>query len=166
MTLLHSWRGRLQAAALTGAAIALVSVGSVAARQNPQERPGGPGMRPPFPFHELNLTADQKTRVQAITQKHREANQEIFEQLRTARQSLRAATFATSAPDQSQIDTLIDQVNELEGKALRARVATEVEIASVLTDEQRQKLAAMQPPGPRGMRGMRGPRWHDNRGDR
>jgi Spy/CpxP family protein refolding chaperone len=122
---LQTWRGRLQSLGLADAAIALVAVSTVAARQEPMGRPGGRGMRAPHPFAQLNLSADQKTRIQAIHEKHREADRATFEQLRTAHQSLRAAIFGSAAPDAAQIEDLTNQVAELEGKALRARVAAE-----------------------------------------
>lgn len=40
-----TWRGRLQAVALTSVAIGLVTVASVAARQPAPGQQGGPGMR-------------------------------------------------------------------------------------------------------------------------
>jgi Spy/CpxP family protein refolding chaperone len=150
---LQTWRGRLQAVALAVAAIALVAVANVAARQDAPGRPPGRGMRQPLPFAQLNLSADQKTRVQGIFEKHREAEQATREQLQTAHESLRAAIYGSATPDAGQIEDLTNQIAQLEGQALRARIATEVEVASVLTDEQRHKMASMRPPGP-----PRGPR--------
>ncbi len=150
---LHTWRGRLQAVALAAAAIALVAVANVAAHQDPQGGRAGRGMRAPLPFAQLNLSADQKTRIKAIFDKHREGGRATFDQLSTAHHSLRAAIYRNRTPDAGQIEDLTNQVSELEGKALRARVAAEIEVASVLTDEQRQQMAAMRPPaGPRGPR--------------
>jgi Spy/CpxP family protein refolding chaperone len=149
----HTWRGRLQAVALSAAAVALVAVSNVAARQELPGRPGGRGMREPMPFAQLNLSADQKTQARSIFEKHREAGQATMEQLRTARESLRSAIYGSATPDTARIEDLTNQVAELEAKALRARIATEIEVASILTDEQRQQMASMRPPGPR-----RGPR--------
>lgn len=149
----QSWRGRLQAVALATGAIALVAVANVAARQDAPDGPGMRGMRQRMPFAQLNLTQEQRTRVQAIVQQHREADKATLEQLRTAHEALRAAVFASATPDTSKIEELTNQVAELEAAALRARIATEVEVASVLTAEQRQKMASMPGPGRR-----RGPR--------
>lgn len=149
MKLFQTWRGRLQAIGLAAVAIGLVTVANVAARQQGPGRMGGPWMGP---FAHLDLTADQKTRIEAIFEKRREADQATMEQLRTARQSLRTAIYGSATPDAAQIEDVTTQLTDLEGKALRARIAAEIEIASVLSDEQRQKMVSMQPPGPRGPR--------------
>lgn len=155
MNAFRSWRGRLQGVALAAVAIGLVAVANVAAHQEGPGRAGGPGpgMRPPIPFAQLNLTDDQKTRIHAIFDKHRESDQGTMEQLRSAREALRSAIYGSAAPDAAQIEQLTSQVADLETQALKARIATEVEMASVLTDAQRQKMASMPERGPR-----RGPR--------
>lgn len=154
MKAFQNWRGRLQAVALAAAALTVFSIANVAARQEPPGRPFGRGMHSPMPFGQLNLSADQKTRVEAIFEKHREADQPLFEQLRTANESLRSAIFGSASPEAGQIEDLTNQIAELEAKALRARIATQVELASVLTPEQRQKMLEMRPP----TAGRRGPR--------
>jgi Spy/CpxP family protein refolding chaperone len=153
MKAFQTWRGRLQALTLAVVAVGVVTVANVAARQPAPGRPNGPGMRPPFPFAQLNLTDDQKTRIEAIFEKHRTQEQATREQLRTAHESLRTAIFGSATPDAAQIEQLTSQLVDLEGQTLKARIATEIEVASVLNDEQRQKMATMQGPGPR-----RGPR--------
>jgi Spy/CpxP family protein refolding chaperone len=151
---IETWGGRLQAIVLAVAAVTLVAATSVAARQEwPGPGGGNRRMGPAMPLARLNLTAEQKTQVKAIMDKHRDAEQATFGQLRTARESLHKAIFGSPTPDTTQIETLTGQITELEGKALRARVARELEVASILTDEQRQQMATMQPRGPR-----RGPR--------
>lgn len=152
MKAFQTWRGRLQALTLAVVAVGVVTVANVAARQ-PAPGPNGPGMRPPFPFAQLNLTDDQKTRIEAIFEKHRTQEQTTREQLRTAHESLRTAIFGTATPDAAQIEQLTSQLVDLEGQTLKARIATEIEVASVLNDEQRQKMATMQGPGLR--RGLR-----------
>jgi Spy/CpxP family protein refolding chaperone len=153
MNPLKTWRGRLAAIALAAAAVAFVAATSFAAQPERPGRRAGRWMRGPMPFAQLNLSDDQKTRIRDIFARHREADQATMEELRTARQSLRKAMFGSATPDPAEVDRLADQVAELEGKALRARVAAELEVAPVLTDEQRAKMASMSGPGAR-----RGPR--------
>jgi Spy/CpxP family protein refolding chaperone len=76
-----------------------------------------------------------------------------MQQLRTARGSLRSAIYGSATPDTGQIEQLTNQIADLEAQVLKARVAAEIEVASVLTDSQRQKMASMPERGPR-----RGPR--------
>lgn len=150
MKAFQSWRGSLQAVALATIAVGMIAVGNVAARQQgPGPGDRGLRMRGPMPFAQLNLTDDQKTRIQGIFQKHREAEQATMEQARQARAALRQAIFAGSTPDAAQVEQLTNQLADLEGQLLKARTAMEVEVASVLTDAQRQKMAAMPERGPR-----------------
>jgi Spy/CpxP family protein refolding chaperone len=151
MKAFQSWRGSLQAVALATVAVGMIAVGNVAARQEAPGRAGSPGprMRGPMPFAQLNLSDEQKTRIQGIFQKHREAEQATMEQARQARAALRQAIFASSTPDAAQVEQLTNQLADLEGQLLKARTAMDVEVASVLTDAQRQKMAAMPERGPR-----------------
>lgn len=151
MKAFETWWGRLQALGVAAAAIALVSVATVTARQQPPGRERG--MRAPIPLQQLNLSADQKARIEAIFDRHREADQATLQEVRTARESLRKAIYGSATPDGAQIEQLTTQVAALEAKLLRSRIATEVEVATVLTDEQREQMSSMPPPPAR-----RGPR--------
>ena len=145
MKALQSWRGRLQAVALATVAVGMVAVGNAAARQEGPRGPdrGGPGMRGPRPFAQLNLSDEQRTKVRAIVQKHRDADRSTMEQLRAARQSLRAAIFSSSTPDTAELEQLTSQIADLQAQLLKARTAAQLEVASVLTVEQRQKMASL-----------------------
>ncbi len=151
MKLVQTWRGRMQAAALAAVAVALVSVG-VSARQ-PDQQPRGPRMRGPMPFAHLNLSNEQRERVKAIVTETRESHQATQQALRAAHDELRKAIFGAATPDAGQIEALTTRIAGLEADALRARVATQVKLASVLTDEQRQQMATMDPPRRGGGRG-------------
>ena len=148
MKLTQNWRGRAQSVALAAVAVALVSAG-VAAGQ-PDQNARAPRMRGPMPFAHLNLTDDQQARLKTIVEEQREANQAKGQALRAAHEELRKAIFASATPDAGQIEALTTRAAELEAEVLRARVATEMKIAAILTDEQRQQMAAATPRRGRG----------------
>lgn len=148
MTVSQIWKGRAQAFALALAGVALVAV-SAAARQ-PDQTTRAPGMRGAMPFAHLNLTEDQQSRVKAVLDEQRTMGQAEREALRTAHDQLRTTIFAATAPEAGQVDALIARIAELEADALRARVATQLKIAAILTPEQRQELATAKPPRGRG----------------
>ena len=150
----ETWRGRAKALLLAAAGVALVTVGASAARQT-EGFGRGPGMRGPFPFAHLNLTNQQRSQMRAILDEQRSGRQDAREELRKAHDELRAAIFGSANPDTGRIDELVTRIASLEADALKARVASEIKIASILTDEQRQELASAQPR--RGSRRGHGP---------
>jgi Spy/CpxP family protein refolding chaperone len=151
MTFPKQWRRPAQALVLAVAAVGLVAV-SAAARQPAQA--GQPrGMRAPMLFAQLDLTTEQQAQIKTIFTEQRSAGESNREALRAAHDELRAAMFGSATPDTGSIDALVSRIAELEADMLRARVATELKVSAILTDEQRQQLATAKPP----RRGHRGP---------
>lgn len=153
-----NWRTRARAIALAGVGIALVSAVTVAA---PQPGPGrAPGMGPggtmvPPPLARLNLSEDQRVKVRAIFEKQREAAQATHEKLRGLQDQLRDAIFASPAADTVRAEELAGQIADLQAQQLCARVAAEIQVAALLTDEQRQQMAQSEARRPGRMRGRR-----------
>lgn len=146
-----TWGRQAQAFVLAIAGVALFTVAASARQADPA--PGRRGMMP-RPFAQLNLTAEQRQQVNKVLQEQRMAGEDERAELRKAHEELRAAIFGTST-DQGQVDAIVSRIAQLEADALRARVATQMKIASILTAEQKAQLAKMEPP--RGRRGVRRP---------
>lgn len=89
----------------------------------------------------LNLSASQKQQVKTIRAQARQTAQPVAEQLRQTRQALIAAV---TAGDAAQIQALSKTQGDLMGQALTIRSQAQAQIYASLTDDQRQKLDAIQ----------------------
>ena len=99
---------------------------------------GGPGRGGPGRFggpmlEALDLSDDQRSSREAVGQ--------VAVELATAQRALHLATFADSRDD-GEIAKLTSTIANLEKQLLDQRVKTEIEIAGVLTTEQREKVRA------------------------
>jgi Spy/CpxP family protein refolding chaperone len=104
--------------------------------------PGGPG--PMGMLQQLNLTADQRTKIQSIMQEHRQATQADAQTMRDLQQQLKNAIFADSPGDTS---ALLEQIASLEAKLQTGRIAVEKQIAAILTADQRKQVRDTPGPG-------------------
>jgi Spy/CpxP family protein refolding chaperone len=120
--------------------------------------PGGPG----GPMAALKLAPEQREKVQAIQQHHREVTQEQAVALRGLQEQLHAALFGDNPEAAVEI---AKQIAPIEAQLLPSRVAMQAEIVKLLTPDQKkiaQELNLFGPngmmsgPGGRGMRGGRG----------
>ncbi len=97
------------------------------------------GMRRGGFFGQLNLTEDQKTKIQQIHQSFAERNKPLHEQLRAKRQELRQAqeggTFNEALATQK-----LTEMASLEAKLMGERFREHQETLSVLTPEQKAQL--------------------------
>jgi Spy/CpxP family protein refolding chaperone len=108
---------------------------------------GGPGMGPgmgmgPGPMMQgLDLTADQQKKLADIHE--RQARQAIQAQadLRIATMDLQKLVHADS-PDKGAIDAQIDKLAQLRAQMAKSRMATMLEVRSMLTPEQLKKWHA------------------------
>jgi Spy/CpxP family protein refolding chaperone len=100
---------------------------------------GGPGRLGGPMLEALDLTDDQRTKIQELHRSSREAGRTIAEELAQAQRSLHLATFAASRDD-GEIAKLTSTIGNLEKQMLDLRVKTDLEIAAVLTAEQREKV--------------------------
>ena len=87
----------------------------------------------------LDLSDRQKEQIQGIRQENQRRMIPINARLQEARLDLRQLMQADS-PNQARIDAAIDRMADLRAEAHKARLATHLEIRSVLTEEQRKKL--------------------------
>jgi Spy/CpxP family protein refolding chaperone len=113
------------------------------------ERRGGPrgehnghgwgGMRRGEFFGQLNLTEDQKTKIQQIRESFAERNKPLHEQLRAKRQELRQASEGSTFNEALATQKLTEMAS-LEAKLMGERFKMHQETLSVLTPEQKAQL--------------------------
>jgi periplasmic protein CpxP/Spy len=100
---------------------------------------GGGGRRDGMFFGGINLTEDQKTRMQQIRSSFRERTQPLGQELRTKRQELRQAseggTFNEAVATQK-----LSEMAGLQAKLMGERFKMRQEMLSILTPEQKTQL--------------------------
>jgi len=104
---------------------------------------GGPGLGRgrggPAGLRGIELTADQRTKIEDLQRANREAGAALHDELRTARQALHAETFA-DAPDAARIAELVAKVGHVQNQILAAQAKNQAAVAALLTSEQRAKI--------------------------
>ncbi|BAU13153.1 putative Spy protein [Leptolyngbya sp. NIES-3755] len=108
----------------------------IAQAPSPGDRPGRGEMGL---LRELNLSADQTSRIQQIRSRYRDQMKRDRDAARQAQQELRTLMAGTANDD--QIREKFRQVKELRTKAADAQFNSMLEIRNVLTPEQRQRFA-------------------------
>ena len=94
-------------------------------------------------FQELNLSADQQAQIKSIQEQSKTSNSGLREQVKTARENLKTLLASDSASDDAirqahqQVQTLSQQMGE-------QRFDSMLKVRSVLTPEQRTKMAELQ----------------------
>ncbi len=121
-------------AALIVASTALVAVPTFAQRD-----PGGPEQMIERLTRDLNLTAEQRQRVQAIRQQYEPQVQPRREQIRRLRQEL--MNLLVSNASEPEIRAKRQQVEQLQQELNNLGFDQMLAIRQVLTPEQRQQLA-------------------------
>jgi Spy/CpxP family protein refolding chaperone len=87
----------------------------------------------------LDLTADQRTKIEDIVRGARDQAAPLVDQLELARKDLHRAAFADKA-EASAVTNLTNKVAGLEKQVLEVRVKAETAVSSVLTDKQRETV--------------------------
>jgi len=143
--------------ALAAVAVAGLSAQAIGGRGNRAQqgpRAGGPG-GPPFE-RALQLTDAQRTSLQTLREKEREAIKPLAEQARPLRERLREAV--DSSADATTVGQLVLDIHSIEKQIQEIRKSYREQFTALLTAEQKQKLETLESlmgPG-RGGRG-RGP---------
>jgi Spy/CpxP family protein refolding chaperone len=114
-------------------------------RQAGAQGPGG-GLfgRKPLDFSSLNLTDDQKQRIQQIRSGNGAHAREFSQSLKERRSEMRDLMFDPVASD-DQIRSKMRDVRQLQEKMDDVQINDFLAIRKVLTPEQRQKLADLKP---------------------
>jgi protein CpxP len=100
---------------------------------------GGAGFGFGLPLRELSLTDAQRTQVQQLVQKHREATRTLMANAQKARAAQRQAMDAVPI-NESAIRTAAAAVAEVEADLAVQQAQLQNEIFNVLTPEQQQQL--------------------------
>jgi Spy/CpxP family protein refolding chaperone len=154
--------------AMAAAALAALAWGGKARAQEPPApprghesgpgRPGAPGFGPRL-AEELGLSDDQKTQLEALRAKQREALRPLMESARQAHEAFQAALDADNA-DAATIGQAALAMKAAEKTLHAAHDAAFAEMKAILNPEQIAKLEEVraQRKGPAGGFGRRGPR--------
>ncbi|HIK35264.1 MULTISPECIES: Spy/CpxP family protein refolding chaperone [unclassified Thermosynechococcus] len=101
--------------------------------------PGYGGPRWGANFENLNLTPEQRQRLQAVRQQYQGQMEQTRNQLRTAREELRQMMSGDASED--QIRSKHQQVRQLENQLASLRFESMLAMRGILTPQQRQALA-------------------------
>jgi Spy/CpxP family protein refolding chaperone len=107
----------------------------------------GMGTGPMAHLKELGLTEQQRDRIEAIHDTQRRGGIELRKDLELAQLDMQKLMRA-DAPDRRAIETHIDRIAGLRAQLHKARVNTMLDVRSVLTPQQRQKLEQLRERGP------------------
>lgn len=104
----------------------------------------GPGMGPGLEMRlaALDLTDEQKTKLEAIHERSQRKNIQSRADIQIARLDLRKLLRADN-PDRRAIESQIDKVSSMQATMQKANLGAMFEARSVLTDAQRKKLQEM-----------------------
>lgn len=145
---------------LAAAFIALCALRSASNAQDENFRPPGP------PYHQgghdaLNLTDQQKQQIRKINLPQAQKTLPLRNELAEKEAHLRSL-MSVREPDRAAIDRTVDEVGSLRKELFKAKIANDLKINEVLTEEQRSfrdmrpegSAQCMPPPGESGP-GMR-----------
>ena len=133
--------------ALWMAAALLIGLGAAVPAQGPRGGPGGPPRMPPggpgagLPpaFMRVNLTKEQQTQVRSLFEQRRANGEALRTELHGVQRELIAAIYV-AAPDDANVSELTARLAELQRLALDADVALQLQVAALLTDDQRRQV--------------------------
>jgi Spy/CpxP family protein refolding chaperone len=104
---------------------------------------GGGGMLGGPVLHALNLSADQQQSVRSIRSAHRSTLRQLAANERAARQALTDRMLASGTLTQQDLDGLMQQEAQARAALAHERMATALEVRSVLIADQLQKAATI-----------------------
>jgi periplasmic protein CpxP/Spy len=127
----------------------LSSSTSILAQNAPTQTPAEKqerGNRGEKMFQQLNLSADQQAQIKSIKAQAKTSNQALRQQLKTAREQLKALLASSDASD-SALRQAHQQLQPLSQQMSDQRFDTMLKIRNVLTPAQRTKLAELRKQG-------------------
>ncbi len=99
-----------------------------------------------------NLTEEQKTQIKAIKDEFKTENQTTKSAIREKREELRQLTSAESVNIEA-VDSLIDEIGALRTSMMKSRTNMDLEVRSLLTEEQREYFDSRPLHGPKHKKG-------------
>ena len=137
------WRRVLVAVVILSAAWATPSAAQPP-RGGPM-RPGGwmdgLGMTLPAILRGVNLTSDQEAQVRQILASHRPTFQALWQQLRTAQESMADRLFGAAAVQSTDFAPSLQQVAQVREQLAQESLKVALEIRAVLTADQLTRAA-------------------------
>ena len=94
-------------------------------------------------LHALDLSADQKQKVQDILTAHRAALAPLAANEKAAKQAIADKLEGTGTVTPQDLDALVQQESQARTALLRERLAAALDVRSVLTPDQIQKAATI-----------------------
>jgi len=126
-------------AILAASAVLLVGGMFVVAQRVMHKSMHGPGRGPMMMFRQLDLTDDQKGKVNEIFEANKGTVQPLMEQLKANHEKI----AALNGSDDAQLQTLAKQQGALIAQMIVAREHVKSQVFAILTDEQKAKAEQM-----------------------
>jgi Spy/CpxP family protein refolding chaperone len=98
-----------------------------------------PDQRAPMRQDRLNLTPEQKTKLEEFRKARQEESKAIFEQMRKMRTDLREMMKDPQA-NEKKIDGLIDEMSKLRADQMKRGLRNSQEMRKIFTPEQLEKM--------------------------
>jgi periplasmic protein CpxP/Spy len=105
------------------------------------QRPNRPGGKEGGMFEKLNLSADQKQKMQAVRDQYKDQISQRMQAVRQARQELQTMMSGTATA--SQIREKHSQITGLKQQLEEVQLASTLAMRELLTSEQRSQLAQL-----------------------
>ena len=99
-----------------------------------------------------DLTQEQKAQIEAIRDGFKEENQTTKSAIREKREELRQLTSAESVNIEA-VDSLIDEIGALKTSMMKSKTNMDIEVRSLLTEEQREYFDSRPLRGPKHKKG-------------
>jgi Spy/CpxP family protein refolding chaperone len=122
----------------------------------------GGGMGHGMQLEALDLTADQKQKIEAVHERATRAGIQARADLEVAQLDL-AKLMRADSPDRRAVEAQIDKIGAMRARMQKARVGVMFDTRALLTDAQKKKLHELQQDGPARYkrRGPDGPKQSD-----
>jgi Spy/CpxP family protein refolding chaperone len=114
-------------------------------------------------FADLNLTADQKTKLKALHQELKGSHKQVFDEMKALREKTKAE-LQKPQPSKQLLDGYAVQTGDVHKQLAQKRTAHMLQIKAILTPEQFTKLLNREPRRQAIKRGHKGKRGCDGYG--
>ncbi len=131
--------------------VAVLAVGEATAEPGSSHfgRPGagyegfghGPGRMLPMLLRSAELNPEQSAKVKDLVDSRRPAFEKLFDKLRRAHEGVADLIFSSGELDATALDAQVDEVGAARTALMREGIKTAVEVRTLLSPEQRAKVA-------------------------
>lgn len=128
----------LAAGLILGLSLLAIAAPAAQDKQQVPDRQSGPGS---WTRNPLDLTAEQQARIEALRKANLGQRQARREEMNKMRDELRALRGEAQA-DPKRVEALIDSMSKLRADRMKSALQHRREMESILTPQQREKMAA------------------------